>query len=151
MNCRQFKKWMATDPAAWYPDVRHALEAHQRECDACRKLWNHIQSFEHTIQACRNLEIPESADPHLWPGVFSQITQSRPKKQRTFRPRFKPVLVWTFSTVAAACLIWILTGRPSAPESGPDLIVNSATINGRDARVMTFQFEDPKLSVIWVE
>ena len=151
MNCRQFKKWMKKDPETWYLDVKHALEEHQQTCDSCRILWDHMQSFEETIRACRNLEIPENVDTSLWPGVFSRITPSPAKARKTFRPRFKPVLVWSISTVAAFCLLWMLVSTRQHFESTPDLIVDAATINGRDAQVMTFQFDDPKLSVIWME
>lgn len=151
MNCRQFKKWMEKDPEVWYPDVKHMLEEHQQTCDSCRILWDHMQSFEETIQACKDLEIPESVDSNLWPDIFSQMTQSPVTAKRTFQTRLRPILAWSLSTVAAVCLLWILVGTRHNLETTPDLIVDSATINGRDAQVMTFQFDDPKLSVIWMQ
>ncbi|NQT24576.1 hypothetical protein HQ585_04410 [candidate division KSB1 bacterium] len=154
MNCRQFKRWMEKDPSAWYVDVRQALEEHQRTCESCRILWDHMQDFEDTIKECRNLSIPESVNADLWPDVFAQMTKSPVKRKWIFKPRFRLVLAWSFSTVAAVLVLWMLIGNPSIKQDmGPelDLIVDGATINGRDAQVMTFQFDEPKLSVIWME
>lgn len=151
MNCRQFRNWMKKDPSTWLVDAVRALEAHRRSCESCRTLWNHLTCFEDTVRECRGLRIPDAVDTGLWPQVFSRITASPAKTGKAFRPRFKPVLAWSFSTVAAACLIWLLAGRPRASESGPDLTVDAATINGSDAQIITFQFEDPKLSIIWMQ
>lgn len=154
MDCKTFLDWMKKDPADRYIDIRHAMDAHQQDCQSCRTVWKKMTDFESAIRQDRHITIPESVDVNLWAGVYPALTKSNYRKSTRPRRRHYPKIVWGFSTVAALSLLWLWMARPVPPgttQLNPDLIVESATVNGRDAQVMTFQFEDPKVSVIWIE
>lgn len=156
MDCKTFSKWIQKDPSDWYLDVKHAMLEHKESCADCNRLWEGLEAFELAVKQDRNIEIPSTVDTDLWAEVFTDIQKPAKQKRNFYRPAFgfRPALAWGLSTALAVFMLFTYVNRGSMSKNDtemPDIVVESATVNDRDAQIMTFHFDNPKISVIWIE
>jgi hypothetical protein len=71
----------------------------------------------------------------------------------------KPAIAYGLGALTVCLIVlWMTLWQQPRPhytegyfEPSSDVVIESAEIDGRDAQVMAFRFDDPALTVIWIE
>jgi hypothetical protein len=95
------------------------VEAHLTACADCAREWRELQAVMGLVERLGSREPP----PHLWNGIYNQITADAPRETPGFwdrwlvRPR-RLVAGAATSVAAAALLTALLFGRPAPVPDG---------------------------------
>jgi len=169
MRCQKARRYIyLSADRELTPEEASGLQEHLKTCPRCGALHQQVERLCQLLQADREQPVPEYLLEDLWAGVNSRLQSlASPNGRIAWRPKvsFPPPRAWrlrwawAFALLLVLGLLWI--GRllwfssppPEAPPSiqTPAVIVLSAWKEGQEANILTFQFHQDNLTILWVE
>ena len=161
MHCRRIQKWMTKNPAALSTAQKQKYDSHLKLCATCRKADQALKNLDQDIVNLKSIQTPSWITENFWYAIRNEIQPKTEQKKHLIRPKFniQTTFAWGIPSLAVICLLlWFVLIKPVKQTTlifseiqSSNIIIESATVDGRDARVMTFQFKNPEFTVIWLE
>ena len=162
MQCAKAIKILLKNPDALSDTEKRKITSHLERCERCMERAKRLSDFEQVIQSSRELRVPAGTTRGFSDTVMRDIrTGHKKRKPIEQKPGLlpKPAIAFGLGALTVCFfVVWMILTKQPKPhyadgyfEPSSDIVIESAEIDGRDARVMAFRFDDPALTVIWIE
>lgn len=102
MNCLEFRRWLAVEPAS----TLAAFAAHGAECVRCAEAWMRAQEFERALAGALAVPVPEGLVERILLRQTTSRRHDRQVERRFFISRLAAVVVLGVGVAAISYLGW---------------------------------------------
>jgi len=159
-KCRRVRHWAAFDPNDLDARRRRTIQEHIESCSECMDFIEESQRIDEKLLGAQHVEVPGPVLTGFWEGVYHKISVRHEAVYRSQKRSVYPIrslLVWGIPSMVVCTLLFLLILSGKQPSFDPlegfadQVSVQSATIEGKDARISIFRTEEPEMTFLWFE